>query len=155
MSGKVATELHQKGLASVEQEAALNILRTAQQLNNRTSELLREFGLTVTQYNVLRILRGAGPRGLACSEIGERMIADDPDITRLLDRMVSSGWVLRDRSSKDRRVVLSKITKEASALLGKIDRPLADLMSRTFGTLKRESLRDLIEGLEEVRETLL
>ena len=154
MAGKLAQEIKQKGFSSIEQEAVLNILRTAQMLDLRTGEFLRDYGLTVTQYNVLRILRGAGSSGLACSQIAERMIAHDPDITRLLDRMESSSWVVRARSCTDRRVVVAKITQDALVLLEKVDSPLSDRMKQTFGKLKQVRLHELIGTLEEVRENI-
>ena len=112
VAGRLAKEIKQKSFASPEAEAALNILKTAEILGQRVNEFLRDFGMTSTQYNVLRILRGAGNSGLACSQLSERMITHYPDITRLLDRMESSGWVIRQRGCQDRRVVIAKITSE-------------------------------------------
>ena len=123
-------------------------------LGQRVNEFLREFGMTSTQYNVLRILRGAGCSGLACSQLGERMITHDPDITRLLDRMENSGWVLRQRSCQDRRVVIAKITEDALTLIGKMDEPLAERLKSTLGQLGSPALTTLIDLLENVREVL-
>src|SRR6266853_5071401 len=89
---------------SREAEAYLSLLRTADALQTRVEAKLKEFGLTGTQYNALRILRGAGPEGLPCSEIGERMITHDPDITRLLNRLEDRGFVGRSRAKHDRRI---------------------------------------------------
>src|SRR5450759_1026253 len=99
-------ELKQKApFTSREQEAYLSLLRTAGALQTQVESRLKEFGLTGTQYNALRILRGAGPEGLPCREIGERMITRDPDITRLLNRMDDRGFVQRTRAKHDRRVI--------------------------------------------------
>ena len=154
MAGKIAEELKQRQFDSIEQEAALNLLKTAQVFDLKTAEFLRKFGLTSTQFNVLRILRGSGDSGLACSQIAERMITHDSDITRLLDRMESSGMVLRMRSCSDRRLVITKITAEGLALLKRMDKPLAEHMRVTMGTLKPQRLQELIGRLEELREQI-
>src|SRR5690242_4320539 len=113
MSGRLRDELKQrKHFASQEIEAVLNIVRTADQIHRKVAELLKPGGLSGTQYNVLRILRGAGPDGASCREIGERLVTHDPDITRLLDRMERNGWVIRARGEADRRVVSTRITKD-------------------------------------------
>src|ERR1700678_3235017 len=104
-------ELKQKApFTSREQEAYLSLLRTTDALQTQSEAGLKDFGLTGTQYNALRILRGAGPEGLPCREIGERMITHDPDITRLLDRLEERGFVERARAKNDRRVIYGKIT---------------------------------------------
>jgi DNA-binding MarR family transcriptional regulator len=107
----------QKPFVSLEQEAVLNVLRTADVLQQRLAAALKPFKLSHSQYNVLRILRGAGPKGLACREISERMITRDPDITRLLDRLEARGLLTRTRAQKDRRVVTARITSEGQRLL--------------------------------------
>lgn len=154
MAGKIAEELKQAHFDSVEQEAALNLLRTTQVFDLKTTEFLRQFGLTSTQFNVLRILRGAGASGLACSQIAERMITHDSDITRLLDRMEGGKLVLRTRGCSDRRIVIAKITAEGLALLKRMDKPLAEHMRLTMGTLKPQRLHELIDLLEELREKI-
>src|SRR6266536_5283270 len=111
MGRSLQAELKQKvPFTSREQEAYLSLLRTADALQSSMESKLKEFGLTGTQYNALRILRGAGADGLPCSEVGERMITRDPDITRLLDRLQKRGLVERARGRGDRRVVYGKIT---------------------------------------------
>ena len=154
MAGRLANEIKQKSFATPEAEAALNIFKTAEILGQRVNECLKEFGMTSTQYNVLRILRGAGSSGLACSQLSERMITHDPDITRLLDRMENSGWVIRQRGCQDRRVVIAKITPEALSLIGKMDKPLAERLKSTLGRLGKPALTNLVDLLEDVRETL-
>src|SRR5882672_9277108 len=110
MAPGLQSELKQKvPFAGPEQEAYLALLRTADALESQVEAKLKEFGLTGTQYNALRILRGAGPDGIPCSEIGERMITRDPDVTRLLDRLQKRGLVKRTRGQQDRRVIYGKI----------------------------------------------
>ena len=153
MPGKLLAEIGQtKPFEQIEEEAVLNITRTADLLGQRTTEFLRTYNLTPSQYNVLRILRGAGPDGATCSQIGERMISHDPDITRLLDRLANRGLILRERSTEDRRVVMTAITSEGLALLAGIDEPLRQLFHRRMGSLGRASLETLIGQLEQIRE---
>ncbi|MGA7646628.1 MAG: MarR family transcriptional regulator, partial [Terriglobales bacterium] len=110
--------------SSREQEAYLSLLRTADALQSQIEARLKDFGLTGTQYNVLRILRGAGAEGLPCREIGERMITHDPDITRLLNRLEARGLVERRRARHDRRVIHGKITAAGLKLLREMDGPV-------------------------------
>ncbi|HSF31330.1 MAG TPA: MarR family transcriptional regulator, partial [Candidatus Tectomicrobia bacterium] len=118
--------MQRKPFESLEQEALLNVLRTADVLMQRISTVLKPFKLSHSQYNVLRILRGAGPDGLACQEVAERMISRDPDITRLLDRLEARGLVTRTREQKDRRVVTVRITPEGLRLLTQLDGPVEE-----------------------------
>ncbi len=154
MAGRLANEIKQRSFASPEAEAALNIFKTAEILGQKVNEFLKEFGMTSTQYNVLRILRGAGCSGLPCSQLGERMITRDPDITRLLDRMEKNGWVVRQRGCQDRRVVIAKITDDALSLIGTMDEPLAERLKSTLGQLKTPALTTLIGLLEDAREAV-
>ena len=111
MTGRLKAELKQKRpFVNMEQEAFLNIQRTADALMRGLEELLKPSGLTQTQYNVLRILRGAKPDGLLCRELSERMVTRDPDITRLLDRLERRGLISRLRDRKDRRALTVRIT---------------------------------------------
>ena len=145
-------ELKQKRpFSGPEQEAYLSVLRTADQLQSVVEVKLKEFGLTATQYNALRILRGAGADGLPCSEIGERMITRDPDITRLLNRLEKSGLASRVRDRKDRRVIYGKITAEGLKLLRQIDAPMEQFGHEMLGHLSPAELRKLIDLLEQVR----
>lgn len=153
MSGRLKTEIKQsKPFDSLETEAILNLVRTADRLMRPGAELLKERELSPTQYNALRILRGAGKAGLACSEVGERMINKDPDITRLLDRLEERGLVTRARDEDDRRVVTAKITAKALQILAALDEPLVALHRRQLGHLSEEKLRQLIALLEAARE---
>jgi MarR family transcriptional regulator, organic hydroperoxide resistance regulator len=152
MARGLQAELKQKvPFTSREQEAYLALLRTADALQSRIERKLKEFGLTGTQYNALRILRGAGPDGLPCSEIGERMITHDPDITRLLDRLERCGLVERDRGKQDRRVIYGKITSAGLKLLREMDGPIEKHGREMLRHVGQERLKRLIELLELVR----
>jgi MarR family transcriptional regulator, organic hydroperoxide resistance regulator len=145
-------ELKQKiPFASREAEAYLSLLRTTDALQTQVEAQLKEFGLTGTQYNALRILRGAGPEGLACREIGERMITRDPDVTRLLDRLEDRGFVERTRAKHDRRVIYGKITAAGLKLLREMDAPLEKFGREMLRHVGQEKLKQLIELLELVR----
>jgi DNA-binding MarR family transcriptional regulator len=137
--------------SSREQEAYLALLRTADALQTQVEARLKEFGLTGTQYNALRILRGAGPEGLPCREIGERMITHDPDITRLLNRLEDRGFVKRTRAKNDRRVICGKITPAGLKLLREMDSPLEKRGREMLRHVGQEKLKELIELLELVR----
>jgi DNA-binding MarR family transcriptional regulator len=136
----------------VEEEAMLNIVRTAEVLQRAIADFLNGFGLSSVQYNVLRILRGAGPAGATCSQIGKRMLTHDPDITRLLDRMEARGLIARARDGADRRAVITRITETGLALVGEIDQPLKTLFQTRLGKVGREELASLTSQLEKVRE---
>ncbi|HEY4660081.1 MAG TPA: MarR family transcriptional regulator, partial [Terriglobales bacterium] len=108
---------------SLEEAVFLDLLRTSDVLSRRLAYILKNEDLSSNQYNVLRILRGA-PEGLACGEIGSRMISRDPDITRLLDRLEKRGLISRCRETKDRRTVLTRISPEGLKLLARLDEPV-------------------------------
>jgi DNA-binding MarR family transcriptional regulator len=137
---------------SLEEEAYLNVLRTADALGRALAEMLKAGGLTATQYNVLRILRGAREDGLACGEVAERMVTRDPDVTRLLDRLESRGLIRRARETGDRRVIRTWITAEGLRLLKSLDEPVATLHERQLSRLGEKRLRTLVKVLEEARE---
>ncbi len=152
MGRSLQAELKQKvPFTSREQEAYLSLLRTADALQSSMEARLKEFGLTGTQYNALRILRGAGADGLPCSEVGERMITRDPDITRLLDRLQKRGLVERARGRGDRRVVYGKITAAGLKLLRELDEPIEKHGREMLKHVGQAKLRQLIELLELVR----
>jgi DNA-binding MarR family transcriptional regulator len=149
---KLQTKIKQKApFSSLEQEVYLNLLRTGDSISQRVEELLRESGLSGTQYNVLRILRGAGSQGLTCGETGERMVTHDPDITRLLDRLEKRKLITRARGTRDRRVVTTRITPEGLRLLASLDKPVAELHRRLFGHVPQQDLKKLSSLLEKVR----
>ena len=136
---------------SVEEEALLSIARTAALLEHAGAEALKPFDLTITQYNVLRILRGAGEEGLCRNAVGERLVTRVPDVTRLLDRMEATGLISRNRGNQDRRFVTTYITDKGMKLLEKIDRELPAIHTAILGHVSQKRLRDLISLLEEVR----
>jgi DNA-binding MarR family transcriptional regulator len=152
MSRRLREEIQQqKPFESLEQEAVLNVLHTADVLLQRITAVLKPFKLSHSQYNVLRILRGAGPEGLACREIGERMITRDPDITRLLDRLEARGLLTRTRDQKDRRVITARITSEGRRLLEVLDQPIGEVDRQPLQHLGEQRLRTLIQLLELAR----
>jgi DNA-binding MarR family transcriptional regulator len=152
MAKGIQAEIGQKKpFGSLEEEAFVALLRTADQLAWRVAEMLKPYGLSATQYNALRILRGAGPQGLACSEIGERMINRDPDITRLVDRLERRGLVSRSREQKDRRVITTRITPAGLEVLKSLDRPVAEFHLRLLGGMGDRRLRSLVRLLEAAR----
>ena len=152
MAGKLQAEIRQrKPFVSLEEETYLNLVRTADALTRELELLLQPYGLTTTQYNVLRILRGAGDEGSTCSGISERLLAFDPDVTRLLDRLEKVRLVQRSRSTTDRRVVMTIITPGGLELLAKLDEPVDSRLRQQFKGIGRERLRQLIADLEEIR----
>src|SRR5215213_4719395 len=153
MAGRIQAELQQnKAIGSLEEEAYLNIQRTANALSQRIAELLRGHDLTSAQYNVLRILRGAGEGGLNASDIAGRMITRDPDVTRLVDRLEKRGLVERWRCSEDRRVVWTRISPAGRELIDPLDQPVDELHRSMLAHLSAEKLQTLIALLEEARD---
>lgn len=151
-AGRLQHELKKKHpFESLEQEAALNVVRTGDRLQNRFLRLFRKFGLTPSQYNILRILRGEGGP-LPSLEIAERMIQVTPAITGLLDRLEGQGWVVRNRCEEDRRVVYIALTPAGAALLKKIDEPLNKLHGDLLGHLTGAELKELSRLLEKARK---
>ncbi|HEX4020684.1 MAG TPA: MarR family transcriptional regulator [Acidobacteriaceae bacterium] len=145
-------ELRQKiPFASIRAEAFLNLLRTTDKLQRQLQMALKPHGLTETQYNALRILRGAGDTPLPCSEVGERLIHDAPDITRLLDRLERNGLIRRQRDLKDRRIVLSQITAEGLAQLKKLDGVVESSVDQMLGHMNQTELRQIVRLLVKAR----
>jgi DNA-binding MarR family transcriptional regulator len=138
---------------SPEQEAVLSILRTSDRLQIRFARLFRQFDLTPSQYNVLRILRGEG-KPLPILEIAERLVAVVPGITGLVDRLEQSGWVQRRRCQEDRRVIYVAPTDKALRVLAEMDQPIMDLHRRLIGHLSKPELAELIRLLEKARSAL-
>jgi DNA-binding MarR family transcriptional regulator len=136
--------------------AFVGILHTADLLSRGAEDLLKSSGLSLTmpQYNVLRILRGAGEAGHGCGEIANRLISRDPDMTRLLDRMEAKGWIARSREENDRRIVKTRITEEGLRVLAGLDEPVRDFHARQFRNFSDTKLRQLILLLERVRAQL-
>lgn len=136
---------------SREQELYLNIVRTASQLTDAMELLLKPSGITLVQYNVLRILRGAEPEGLCRNELRERMLNRMPDVTRLLDRMEESGLVVRTREEEDRRQVRTELTPRARRLVDDLDTTIAEEHRRRLGHLTPAQISTLVDLLTIVR----
>ncbi|MBY0313385.1 MAG: MarR family transcriptional regulator [Phycisphaerales bacterium] len=137
-----------------EEEAFLNLLRTCSIFTTETGRFFRDYGLTEAQYNALRILRGhaqrvrenrsdVGPDGVPSQTIGEQLVAQVPDVTRLVDRLVDAGLAERARTEEDRRLVIVRITREGLDLLARIDRPILELHRRQLGHMTRADLAEL------------
>src|SRR5438128_2669885 len=138
--------------ASVEQEAFLNLQRTADVLMSEIAAALKPAKLSPTQYNVLRILRGAGEEGLACQQIARRMITRDPDMTRLLERLERRGLIKRSKGSEDRRVICTRLTHAGRKILGQLDARVMQAHRKQLGHLGKPRLKSLINILEAVRQ---
>jgi MarR family transcriptional regulator, organic hydroperoxide resistance regulator len=149
---RIAQDIKQgKPFAHLEEEAYVSLLRTADLHAQAVAEVLKPHGLSPTQYNVLRILRGAGAGGLPCGEIAERMIAKDPDVTRLIDRLAKQGLVERRRSEADRRVVQVVITERGRKAIAPLDEAIAEHHKHRLGHLERADLVKLLALLEAAR----
>jgi DNA-binding MarR family transcriptional regulator len=154
VGSKLRKEINQtKPFGSLEEEVHLNILRTAELLWGGVSETLKQADLTPTQYNALRILRGAGREGVSCSQISERMVTKDSDVTRLLDRLEARGLILRSRETKDRRIIITQITEDGLRVLAELENPILECHRRQLGHLGEKRLAALNKLLEDVRNT--
>ena len=134
----------------LEDQIFVVLLRAADSLASQGDQLMKANGVTSAQYNVLRILRGAGPEGLPCNAIGERMISRDPDMTRLLDRMEKRALISRERQKEDRRVVKARITDDGLKLLKRMDAPIRELHKGQFAHMTSARLKTLMDLLTEV-----
>ena len=152
MAGKLEKEIRQtKAIRLLEEEASLNIVRTADVLLAKLADLLKPYGLSGTQYNVLRILRGAGDAGVTCKDVASRMLTRDPDITRLMDRLEKRGLLTRDRAKEDRRFVTTRLTAAGLDMVNELDQPIEQAHQKQMKHMTAEQLRTLVELLEEVR----
>ena len=138
------------GATGLEAQVFVAVLKAADGLSGQAEQLMKANGLTGAQYNVLRILRGAGPEGLPCNGISERMISRDPDMTRMLDRMEARALISRERQKEDRRVVKAFISDEGLKLLKKLDVPVRDLHKQQFGHMSATRQKTLLELITEV-----
>ena len=153
MAGHLQDEIKQtKPFDRPGDEALLSIMRTASVLEHAFNELLRPFGLTTTQYNVLRILQGAGAAGLCGREIGERLVSRVPDVSRLIDRMEEAELVTKERDSADRRHVTVRITPKGRRLIATATPALLEAEGGRMDRLSARSVKALIEALELIRE---
>lgn len=151
--GALLDEIKQtRPFRSLSQEAVLGLFRTADILRRLFSQLMEQHGLTLQQYNVLRILRGAGEGGLPTLAIADRMVERTPGITRLIDRLLKKGLVERERPPGDRRQVLCHITAQGLAVLEELDGPVSDLDDRCLAMLDKAEQQALIGLLDRVRQ---
>ena len=150
--GLLQRELKQsRPFPTVGEEAVLGVLRTADLLRRRFAGVLEPFGISNQQYNVLRILRGAGEKGLPTLEIAERMVEHSPGITRLIDRLVDHGWADRARCSEDRRVVYCLVTQRGLELLDEVEQPLRAAQDGILGNLTEDQRVHLVGLLDLLR----
>jgi DNA-binding MarR family transcriptional regulator len=155
MTRDMYSELRQtRPFAAPEEELHLSLVRTADLLGRGFHALLKDAGISAPQYNVLRILRGAGEAGLPCGEIAARMVTRDPDVTRLLDRLEQRGLIARARGAGDRRVVSTRITPEGLGLLDEMDPQVRELHARQLGFIPHDQQRALLDLLTHMREQL-
>lgn len=149
---QILDEIHQgQPLRSRTQEALLGLLRTANLVDRRLAAVVEPAGVTGQQYNVLRILRGAGKEGLPTLEVASRLVEQTPGITRLLDRLEAKKLIRRQRRPTDRRQVFCRITAEGMSLLGRLDAPVDAFDDEALGMLTAQEQRELIRILDKVR----
>jgi DNA-binding MarR family transcriptional regulator len=154
MASRLQAEIKQtKPFPNRSSEALLSVLRTAALLEHRLNEALRPCGITTLQYNVLRILRGAGPDGWCGREISERLVSKVPDVSRVLDRMESMQLIRRERDASDRRHVTASITPKGRRVLEEATATL-EPTARRFDDLDAERLQSVIDGLADIRDAL-
>ena len=151
MSGLKLEIVQERPFSSVEEEALLNVMRTSDFLHRAFQSKTREWGVTSTQYNVLRILRGAGAQGLTCAAIGSRMITAEPDITRLLSRLKSRRLIRQRRDKDDRRVVWTQISEAGLELLKAMDPVIERAPIELLGHMSKEELAEMIRLMEGAR----
>lgn len=155
MAGLKREIAQERPFSSKEEEALLNLLRTSDCLHRAFQRETRKWGITSTQYNVLRILRGAQPQGLTCTAIGDRMITAEPDITRLLARMKVLKLIRQQRDKRDRRVVWTQISPAGLDLLEKTDPEIIQMPRALLGHLSVTELDELIRLLELARKNFI
>jgi DNA-binding MarR family transcriptional regulator len=155
LAKKLQAEIKQaRPFSSPGEEAILNVHRTADCFRRHLQQTLKPYGITTTQYNALRILRGAGVEGLTCSELGKRLVSSDPDITRLLARLQKQALIERLRHHHDRRVVMTIITSAGLALLERISPVLEQRIDQSVRHMAAAQLEVLIDLLEILRAPL-
>jgi DNA-binding MarR family transcriptional regulator len=156
MPSKLQDEIKQaKPFESAQQELWLNLARTTAMASHVVEQGLRQHGLSATQYNVLRILRGA-PQGLCQYEIGDRLVAQVPDVPRIVERMDKAGWVQRLRGTADRRIVMASLTPAGLELVNSLDQPVREMIGGIFAGLEAsqvETLNELLVAARSVGKT--
>ncbi len=154
MTRRLQDEIKQtRPFPTVEEEVLVGLSRTADALQRGFAAVFKAAGLSPTQYNVLRILRGAGGPGLSCGDIADRMVTRDPDLTRLLDRLEGRHLVSRSRDGEDRRVVTTRITQAGLTVLDELAAPLAAEQQKMLGHMGEARLRALADLLDEARSS--
>lgn len=153
MAHTIGREIRQtKPFQSLQQQVVLNLMRTTRAVEESWIQYLkRTEGISPSQFNILRILRGARPNPVKIREIADRMVTRDPDVTRLVDRLIKQGLVRRERCTDDRRVVFVEITGAGLALLARLDEPVLGCVASAMAGLKPQQLRTLDTLLDEVR----
>ena len=153
MAQTIDREIRQtKPFRSLQEQLVLNLMLTTRVVEESWAQYLkRAEGISPSQYNILRILRGARPKAARISDIADRMVTRDPDVTRLVDRLIKQGLARRERDKEDRRVVLVEISAAGLALLGRLDGPVGESTEAAMAGLKPEQLRTLDTLLNEVR----
>jgi len=154
MKQAIVSSQKKRRVGSPEESAFLELLRTTDMLSRGLVQVLKTENLSSTQYNVLRILRGA-PEGLPCGEVANRMITRDPDVTRLLDRLEKRGLISRCRETEDRRTVRTRIAPPGLKLLARLDEPVQTAHRKQLGHLGKDRLRSLAELLRVCRSHVL
>lgn len=155
MATKLHVELQQtRPWDLLEEEAHVSIGRTAALLERAFAQMLKPYGITPTQYNVLRILRGAGAAGLCRNEVGARLVTPVPDVTRLLDRMADLKLIARQRSDEDRRLVRTHLTAKGLDLVNSLDAVLRPSHQTRLAGIPRDRITSLVETLAEIRANL-
>ena len=140
-----------KPFKSIQEESALNVVRTSAVLSDDFEQMIKPYGITATQYNVLRILRGAGERGLCRNDVRDRLLTRMPDATRLLDRMEAAGLITRERESEDRRLVTTRLTRNGRKLVDELDPVVAKMHKTRLGHMSEKQLATLNTLLTMVR----
>ena len=154
-TSSLATVLKQNvPFVSLEQEVYLSALRTASELSYAVDQFFRPFDITPSQYNVLRILRGAGADGLCRNGLSDRMVTATPDTSRLLDRMERAGWVTRERAEDDRRKVSTHITQSGMELLARLETPTRDFVTQLFAGVAVSDLKTVLKVNDRIRTKL-
>lgn len=140
--------------ANIQHEVFLSLMVTVDRLSRRHGDFMNSFGISQKQYNILRILRGAGSQGIPVMEIGRRMIEKSPDVSRIIDRLIDLGFVKRRRQRSDRRVVIVTITDKGLDLLATMDEPVKQEITDVFQYMSTEDLEKLARLLERARDSI-
>lgn len=152
MQNRLQDEIKQtKPFRSIREEAFLQLARTMAVITHSWEQAIRGYGITLTQYNVLRILRGAGEKGLCRHEVAGRLVTQVPDVSRLLDRMLRAGLLTRTRDKNDRRLVNAVITPKGLAILEKLDEPSQSMIEEQLRHMGDDEIRTLNELLDKAR----